>query len=50
MRGWYAGAATLMLAAAALILRPARDRIAVAVFAVFCALMVVGIPTRSSGS
>ncbi len=44
VRGWYAGAATLMLAAAALILRPARDRIAVAVFAVFCALMVVGIP------
>jgi hypothetical protein len=44
VRGWYAGAATLMLAATALLLRPARDRIAVAVFAVFCALMVLGIP------
>lgn len=43
IRGWYAGAATLMLAAAALALRPTRDRVAVAVFAVFCALMVVGI-------
>lgn len=42
IRGWYAGAATLMLAAAALLLRPARDRVAVAVFAVFCGLMVVG--------
>jgi hypothetical protein len=44
VRGWYAGAATLMLAAAALLLRPARDRIAVAAFAVFCALMVLGVP------
>jgi hypothetical protein len=44
VRGWYAGAATLMLAAAALLLRPARDRIAVAVFAVFCAVMVLGVP------
>ena len=43
VRGWYAGAATLMLAAAALVLRPARDRLAVAVFALFCALMVLGI-------
>lgn len=44
VRGWYAGAATLMLAATALLLRPARDRIAVAAFAVFCALMVLGVP------
>jgi hypothetical protein len=44
VRGWYAGAATLMLAAAALVLRPTRDRVAVAAFAVFCALMVLGVP------
>jgi hypothetical protein len=44
VRGWYAGAATLMLAATALLLRPGRDRIAVAAFAVFCALMVLGVP------
>jgi hypothetical protein len=43
IRGWYAGAATLMLAASALVLRPTRVRVAVAVFALFCALMVVGI-------
>ena len=42
IRGWYAGAATLMLAVAALVLRPTRERIAVAVFALFCGLMVVG--------
>lgn len=42
VRGWYAGAATLMLAAAALLKRSA-ERIAVALFAVFCVCMVVGI-------
>jgi hypothetical protein len=42
IRGWYAGAATLMLAAAALVLRPTRERVAVAVFAVLCGLIVVG--------
>jgi hypothetical protein len=44
VRGWYAGAATLMLAAAALILHRSAERIGVALFAVFCACMVVGIP------
>ena len=43
VRGWYAGAATLMLAAAALILRRTAERIAVVVFALFCVCMVVGI-------
>jgi hypothetical protein len=42
IRGWYAGAATLMLAGAALVLRPTRMRLAVAAFALFCGLMVVG--------
>jgi hypothetical protein len=44
LRGWYAGALTLMLAAAALVLRPAIMRIGVALFAGFCVVMVVGIP------
>ena len=44
LRGWYAGAITLMLAPAALLIRPTLTRIAVAVFAVFCVIMVVGIP------
>jgi hypothetical protein len=44
VRGWYAGAATLMLAAAALILKRTAERIAVVVFAAFCVCMVVGIP------
>ncbi len=44
VRGWYAGAATLMLAAAALILRRSAERIALVVFAAFCVCMVVGIP------
>jgi Bacterial membrane protein YfhO len=44
LRGWYAGAVTLMLAPAALIIRPAATRIAVAVFALFCVVMVIGIP------
>jgi hypothetical protein len=43
VRGWYAGAATLMLAAAALILKRTAERIAVVVFALFCVCMVVGI-------
>jgi Bacterial membrane protein YfhO len=43
VRGWYAGAATLMLAAAGLILRRTAERIAVVVFALFCVCMVVGI-------
>jgi hypothetical protein len=44
LRGWYAGAVTLMLAPAALIIRPAATRIAVAVFGLFCVVMVIGIP------
>jgi hypothetical protein len=44
VRGWYAGAATLMLAAAGLILRRSAERIGVVVFAAFCVCMVVGIP------
>lgn len=44
LRGWYAGAITLMLAPAALLIRPTATRIAVAVYAVFCVIMVVGIP------
>ena len=44
VRGWYAGAATLMLAATALIVRRSAQRIALVVFALFCVCMVVGIP------
>ena len=44
VRGWYAGAATLMLAAAALIGRRSAQRIALVVFGLFCVCMVVGIP------
>ena len=44
LRGWYAGALTLMLAAGALILRRSAERVAVALFAVFVVCMVVGIP------
>jgi hypothetical protein len=44
LRGWYAGALTLMLAGAALVIRPTPTRGAVAAFAVFCVVMVVGIP------
>jgi hypothetical protein len=43
VRGWYAGAATLMLAATALLVRRSGERWAVALYAVFCACMVVGI-------
>ncbi len=44
IRGWYAGAATLMLAATALIVRRSAERIAIAVFVCFCVCMIVGIP------
>ena len=44
LRGWYAGAVTLMLAPAALLIRPTATRIAVALFALFCVIMVIGIP------
>ena len=44
VRGWYAGAATLMLASTALIVRRSAQRIALVVFALFCVCMVVGIP------
>ena len=43
VRGWYAGAATLMLAATALLVRRSGERWAVAIYAAFCACMVVGI-------
>jgi hypothetical protein len=44
VRGWYVGAATLMLAATALIVRRGAQRIALALFALFGVCMVVGIP------
>jgi Bacterial membrane protein YfhO len=44
VRGWYAGAATLMLAAGALILRRTAERIAVLVFAIVITFIVIGIP------
>ncbi|MGA2008917.1 MAG: YfhO family protein [Solirubrobacteraceae bacterium] len=44
VRGWYAGAVTLMLVAAALILRRSAERIAIVAYALFCVCMVVGIP------
>jgi hypothetical protein len=43
VRGWYAGAATLMLAATALLMKRSAERIAVALFALFCVCMVVGV-------
>jgi hypothetical protein len=42
IRGWYAGGLTLILATAALILRPTATRVAVALFGIFSASMVVG--------
>jgi hypothetical protein len=42
-RGWYAGALTLMLAAAAVVLRPTATRVAVALFAGFSVVMVLGL-------
>jgi hypothetical protein len=45
VRGWYAGAATLMLATAALIIgRRRSERWGVVVYALFCTCMVIGIP------
>jgi hypothetical protein len=45
VRGWYAGAATLMLSAAALIIGRRRgERWAVVLYALFCTCMVIGIP------
>jgi len=44
VRGWYAGAMTLMLAPIALLIRPTLTRIGVALFALFAVAMVVGIP------
>jgi Bacterial membrane protein YfhO len=43
VRGWYAGALTLMLASAAVILRPNRERIAIAAFGALTTMVVVGI-------
>jgi hypothetical protein len=42
-RGYYAGALTLMLAPAALILRPTPTRIAVAVFGALALMVVLGV-------
>lgn len=44
VRGWYAGAATLMLALGALLLARTAERVAVLVFALFCVCMVIGLP------
>ena len=44
VRGWYAGALTLMLAPVALLIRPTLTRIGVALFAAFSVVMVLGIP------
>lgn len=44
-RAWYAGGLTLMLASASLILRPTIERIALAFYALFCLVMVVGRPS-----
>jgi hypothetical protein len=43
-RGWYAGAATLMLAAGALIVTRSAERIALVVYGAFCVCMIIGIP------
>jgi Bacterial membrane protein YfhO len=44
VRGWYAGALTLILAPIALLIRPTLTRIGIALFAAFSVCMVVGIP------
>ena len=49
VRGWYAGALTLMLASAALIIRPTAGRVAIAVFGVLTTMLIVGLSTRCSG-
>jgi hypothetical protein len=43
VRGWYAGGLTLMLATAALIIRPTLERLAIAVFGALTAAVVVGL-------
>jgi hypothetical protein len=43
-RAYYAGALPLMLACAALILRPRLERVAVAAFGAVCMAVVVGVP------
>jgi len=43
IRGWYAGAATLMLALVALLRRRPGERLVIALFALFCVCMVVHI-------
>jgi hypothetical protein len=43
VRGWYAGASTLMLATAALIIRPTAARVAVAVVGVLITMVIVGL-------
>lgn len=43
IRGWYAGAATLILAAAGLALRRRAEQLALVVFALFCLCLIVHI-------
>lgn len=43
IRGWYAGAGTLMLAAVALIARRSAERLAVLIYALFAVVMVLGL-------
>jgi len=43
VRGWYAGALTLMLATSALIIRPTVARIALAVFGILTTMVIVGL-------
>jgi hypothetical protein len=43
-RAWYGGAIALMCAAAALLIRPTRGRIATAVCGVACMMVVLGVP------
>lgn len=43
-RAFYAGALPLLLAAAALILRPARERIVTVVLGALCLMVVLGLP------
>ena len=46
IRGWYAGAATLMLAVSALIVRRTAERWAIVLFACFCVCMILRDPAR----
>lgn len=43
-RAWYGGALALMCAAAALILRPTRGRVATALLGAGCMMVVLGVP------